>query len=294
MDTHIDAEYSEPISEANLAIAVREESPIAMPLVTNEQAKEAMQAYIDLCKGVLTDDDYQMFRQWNSKTRQNEEKRFIKKSGVKKLQVFFGISVRIKETVMDQMPDGHFGFRVTATATRKNGDSTDATGACSTIEERFTPEQKADESDPAYRARVKKARNRAYHDILGTAETRSTNRAIMNAIGVGGGEVTADEMPHDQRATHHVQARSSNATKRKETPPAADDHTAQLRYALNSYLAFAPDADSKDAPRHLMNVIVSQFSLADRPKRWSDVAVDQLKWAGDHFTSLKQQDAVAA
>jgi hypothetical protein len=282
MDAPIDAEFSEP----NLAPVLAKESeahPLAMPVVSNEQAKEAMTAYVELCHAVLTEDDYQMFPQWDPKTRKRVPKRFLKKSGVKKLQTFFGISVHIKETIMDQMPDGHFGFRVTAIATKRNGDVTESTAACSTLEDRFTPERKEGESESSYVARCKKMRARAYHDTLSTAETRAANRAVMNSIGVGGGEVTAEEMPREK-------PRSSSAP--KAAPPPANDHTAQLRYAYTSALACFPMTPKEEIGAEILSEIKGHFDLSEMPRRSSDVTAEQLHWAGDYFSKLKAANSV--
>ena len=190
------------------ALVLREERALAFsapaPLVTPEEAKAAMASYFAICEAVLTPDDYQEFTQkekidgrWQSVT-----KRFKKKSAVKKLQTFWGVAVRVTEVVRDQLEDGNFGFRVTATAQTKDGREVSATGGCSTYEDRFTPRRYDDDTDAKYAARAKAALARSYHDVLSTAETRATNRAVMNCIGVGGGEVTADEIsrpPRDER-----------------------------------------------------------------------------------------------
>jgi len=284
MDAPIDAEFSEP----NLAPVLAKESesnPLAMPVVSNEQAKAAMNAYVELCHAVLTDDDYQTFQQWDPKTRKRVGKRFLKKSGVKKLQKFFGISVHIKETIMDQMPEGNFGFRVTAIATNRNGDVTESTAACSTLEDRFTPERKEEESESTYQARCKKLRARAYHDTLSTAETRSANRAVMNAIGVGGGEVTAEEMPREK-------SRSSPAPKAAPKPAPENDHTTQLRYAYSSAIACLPEVPKAQIPGEILAMIKAHFDLMEMPERSSDVTADQLHWAGDYFSKMKAAIAV--
>lgn len=177
------------------AIVVRAEvTPVLAPVVTPTEAKAAMQSYLELCEAVLSDDDYQEFRQ-NKKVDGkwvSEVKRFKKKSAVKKLSTFWDISVTAPDSVRDDLGDGHYGFRVRAIATR-GSRTVEAWGACSTQEERFDVEPKRDESDTEFERRHRKALARAYHDILSTAETRATNRAVMNLIGVGGGEITAEE-----------------------------------------------------------------------------------------------------
>lgn len=255
----IDAEYQEP----NLAVAEDTSSPLALPIVTNIEAKAAMTAYQQLCESVLSDDDYQPFKQWDAKTRSHVMKNFKKKSAVKKLQTFFGISVSIRETIMDQMGNGEFGFRVTAVATKRNGDSAEALGACSTLEDRFQNE---------------KAKSRAYHDVLATAETRATNRAVMNAIGVGGGEVTAEEMPRDDR---------------RAKPQAETEHSIQLRKAAAAYKAYHPEADNETMASNICRYIAGKFMLDVIPTKSSQLTVEQLTWAAEHFTKLREEAVTA-
>ena len=184
----------EIVPETGSALAVSSSTVALAPIVTPDEAKAAMTQYMELCEAILTDDDYQPFTQYDPKTRTKTTKRFKKKSAVKKLQTFFGVSVTTPESFRDDLGDGHFGFRVRAIATCKGGRVVEAWGACSTQEERFDLTLKPNETPSELAERQRKALARAYHDVLSTAETRATNRAVMNAIGVGGGEVTADEM----------------------------------------------------------------------------------------------------
>ncbi len=197
-------------------LAVRESlSSVPVPMVTPEEARDLMRRYIELCEAVLTPDDYQEFEQWDPIRKCRVKKRFKKKSAVKKLQTFFSVAVEVKATELHQLADGHFAWSVTATARTPGGRPVEATGACSTMEERFELVRYDNETDEKYQARVKKANARAFHDVLSTAETRATNRAVMNCIGVGGGEVTADEVQRDRE--------SSRPAQKPEGPPAAQD-----------------------------------------------------------------------
>lgn len=197
---HIEAEFVEH-PQPGAALAVREEhaQALALPVVSPLEAKAAMEKYFEVCEAVLREDDYQDFTQYDSKLKKKVTKKFKKKSAVKKLQTFWSVSVKIRDMQRDDLGDGHFGFRCIATASTPNGREVEASGGCSTYEERFEPARYDDESDAKYAARVKKALARSYHDVLSTAETRATNRAVMNCIGVGGGEVTADEISRDRR-----------------------------------------------------------------------------------------------
>ena len=198
MNDTLDAAYR----ETGTAVAVREEPQVGMmPLVSPDEARAQMRAYQELCAAVLTDDDYQEFTE---KKRVNGEyisvtKRFKKKSAVKKLQTYFGISVDVIDaaTHRDDLGEGHFGFRCKAVATSPGGRSVAALAGCATHEERFDVAQYARESDADFTRRAKKALARAYHDVLSTAETRATNRAVMNLVSPG--EVTAEEISRPPR-----------------------------------------------------------------------------------------------
>ena len=184
----VDAEFQ--------ALAVQDEAPKVsiMPTVSPQEAQEAMRAYLELCDAILTDDDYQTFSQWDPKLRQKVNKKFKKKSAAKKLQAFYSIDVEILRETYQELPEGNFGFVVIARASTKSGRRADAEGACSTAEERFDVAQKDDETAAQHAARKKKALARSFHDVCSTAGTRARNRAVMEVLGLGGGEVTAEEV----------------------------------------------------------------------------------------------------
>jgi hypothetical protein len=194
------------------ALVVRESAALAtpMPTVTPAEAREAMEQYLAVCNAVLTADDYQELRE------RGKVKRFKKKSAVKKLQTFWSVSVSVRDVQRDDLGDGHFGFRVIATASLPSGRMVEATGGCSTFEERFELKRYDDESPAAYAARSKKAMARSYHDVMSTAETRATNRAVMNCIGVGGGEVTAEEIQRPRRDDREREPEPAGPTKAEQ------------------------------------------------------------------------------
>lgn len=268
MNNAIDAEHK--------PLAIRDDVPsgaLATPLVSPDEAKAAMTQYLELCEAVLDASDYQEF--YDSKTK--SRKRFKKKSAVKKLQTFFGVEVTVKEWARDEMPDGHFGFRVVASAKARNGRVVEATGACSTIEERFDIQPFDDESESKFAYRQRKALARAYHDVLSTAETRATNRAVMNCIGVGGGEVTADEINRDSRPVKRSDfpAAQRPATKPSAAPeavsgPARPIPEAQaaegLEKARREVVIFANKRGVSDVERHeLTMALFGKPSTKDLP-----------------------------
>ena len=196
------------------APAVATDRPVLLPQVTPTEAKDAMRQYLELCESVLGPEDYQEF------TERGKTKKFKKKSAVKKLQTFFGVEVSCPEAVRDDLGDGHFGFRVLARAQAKGGRVVESWGACSTHEERFTPKPYENESEARYAERSRKMLARSYHDVLATAETRATNRAVMNLIGVGGGEVTADEISRPAGQESRFSGHSERPAPESEPAPA--------------------------------------------------------------------------
>jgi hypothetical protein len=231
------------------ALAVQEPQALAMPMVTPAEAKAAMQAYYELCESVLTPDDYQEFTQKKKQGDQwvSEVKKFKKKSAVKKLAVFWNVEVEVLSADKDDLPDGNFAFRVIARARTKNGRIVDATGGCSSLEERFDVQPYDRETPERFEARRRKALARSYHDILSTAETRATNRAVMNCIGVGGGEVTADEVQRDKPARQ-----AQPFVDRKVAVPHEDNPDATREKARVALMAFCRDAKHpvSDEARH--------------------------------------------
>lgn len=188
------------VIEGEYALAVVEQTNSGiMPLVSPEEARAQMRAYQELCAAVLTEDDYQEFTE--KKRGVTTTKRFKKKSAVKKLQTYFGISVDVIDDSVrrDDLGEGHFGFRCKAVATSPGGRSVAALAGCATHEERFDVNRYDDESAERFANRQKKALARSYHDVLSTAETRATNRAVMNLVSPG--EVTAEEISRPPRGS---------------------------------------------------------------------------------------------
>jgi peptidoglycan hydrolase-like protein with peptidoglycan-binding domain len=222
------ATYEAPreLAIADARLAVIEPQSGIMPLVSPDEARSQMRAYQELCAAVLTDDDYQEFTEKKKVNGRYESvtKRFKKKSAVKKLQTYFGISVDVidEATHRDDLGDGHFGFRTKARATSPGGRHVEAMGGCATHEERFEMNRYDDETEVRFAQRQKKALARSYHDVLSTAETRATNRAVMNLVSPG--EVTAEEIQRPPggngtgatRASAHPAAPSAATTEQHQ------------------------------------------------------------------------------
>jgi hypothetical protein len=134
--------------------------PVA-PLATPEEARKGWAAYEALKGTLLTRDDYQVIA----------GKQYIKRSGFRKIAVFFGLSDRILEQERVDWEDKSFTWRFVVEARAPNGRTSVGVGICNSAERKF-----------------------AYldHDVYATAHTRAKSRAISDMV--AGGAVSAEEM----------------------------------------------------------------------------------------------------
>lgn len=139
-----------------------------------EQAAAMMDRYRALCISILTPDDVIGVP--------GTQGGFVKRSGFSKLATFYGVSTEIREQRMERddtdegWPGKPLRARAVARATASNGRFAEGDGACAITEPRFTRAS---------------GRQKAEHDLMATAVTRATNRAISNLIGFG--SVSAEE-----------------------------------------------------------------------------------------------------
>ena len=136
-------------------------------IVDVEQSLEAWNNYQALCSKLLTDKDYQLY-----KDRDGTLKRFPKKSAWFKLGKAFNVNHEIIESTVYRAKNGQVReayYRVRAWLGNR---SVEADASCDIWEK-----GKAKASG---------------HDLRTTAETRATNRAISKLIGAG--EVSAEEI----------------------------------------------------------------------------------------------------
>lgn len=165
----------------------------------------AMTAYQDLLPQLLTDDDYQ----------NADDKRFVKKSGWRKIAKAFGLSVELLGApVIDRDPMGRpIRARVVARATHPpTGQFSDGDGYCSIDEQRFSG------------GRSEQALKKAENDLPATATTRAKNRAISDLVGMG--EVSAEEVDAGD-------GNGSSASLRPPTAKQSGDAKRALAYLLN-------------------------------------------------------------
>ena len=132
-----------------------------LPLVTPEKAAEQWALFEALKAKLLSDEDYQTI----------SGKRFIKRSGFRKIAVYFGISDRIVNEVRHDREDGSFSWRIVVEAVAPNGRTCIGVGACDSRERNFAHME---------------------HDVYATAHTRAKSRAISDMI--AGGAVSAEEV----------------------------------------------------------------------------------------------------
>lgn len=134
---------------------------IVRPLTTVEGAVKAWHDFENLKNKLLTVEDYQTI----------QGKKWIKRSGFRKLAVCFGLSDRIVEEQRSDREDGSFMWRIVVESRAPNGRISTGVGICDSKERVFAHPE---------------------HDVYAIAHTRSKNRAISDMI--AGGAVSAEEM----------------------------------------------------------------------------------------------------
>jgi hypothetical protein len=131
-----------------------------------QQTKHAMELYQQGVHSLLADDDWQTFQS------KGETHRFLKRSGWRKIALWFNLSLETVSIHIDRdKTDRPLRARVIARATAPNGRYCDGEGGASPSD---TFGQKPE------------------HDLAATASTRATNRAISNLVGLGA--VSAEEL----------------------------------------------------------------------------------------------------
>jgi hypothetical protein len=148
------------------------------PLVTAEEAARRWQLFEDLKKKILipwgeANTDYQRIRVQEKQPDgrfKTVEKDFIKRSGFRKLAVFFGLSDRIVREERIDRADGSFMWRIIVEIQATNGRLCTGVGICDSRERKFAHSE---------------------HDVYAIAQTRAKNRGISDMI--AGGIISAEE-----------------------------------------------------------------------------------------------------
>ncbi|PMP83312.1 MAG: hypothetical protein C0175_01990 [Caldisericum exile] len=138
-------------------------TPITEVVMPNVQMTiEVMKLFQEIKEKVLDDNDIVII----------SNKRYIKRSGWRKIALAFNITTEIKEIQREKIDDKYV-VRVVARAIAPNGRTSEEVGISDSSE--FTGNLKA-----------------SMHNIESKAVTRAINRAISNLV--GGGELSAEEI----------------------------------------------------------------------------------------------------
>lgn len=158
------------IAVASTAVARRERRSEVIRPLNAEALAESFTEYQQLLPKLLNDSDYQ---------DAGRGKRFVKKSGWRKIATAFDLDVQIIRSIVERDEHGKpQRAEVWARAIAPSGRMMDGDGYCSIDEDRF--------SGP--RGNQSKLEN----DLRATATTRAMNRAISGLVGMG--EVSAEEV----------------------------------------------------------------------------------------------------
>jgi len=133
------------------------------PIAPIDNIVEAYKEYNLLKSRLLSDNDYQVIR-W---------KKYIKKSGFRKLSTAFGISTQVVKEERLNFAE-YFVYEITVRAIASNWRFTEACSSCASNERTFSHQE---------------------NDTRATAQTRASNRAIADLI--WSWEVSAEEIYSD-------------------------------------------------------------------------------------------------
>jgi len=192
---------------------ITQESGIVMPAVTVEEAKKAWASYQELKLAVRTADDIQLI----------QGKQFLKKSYWRKIATFFNLSVNIvSEHEEDDKNNGNRAYHFVCRATAPNGRSAIGAGSCDLYDK-----AEYDQVKKLYVDRYgKPATPVSTHFARSVAETRAWNRSVSNLV--GGGEVSADEMPMIDHAPATQQKTYAQRPKTEEGECGTDHSTLRV------------------------------------------------------------------
>lgn len=168
----IDGEVIEAAPVETTAVVRRERrSEVMRPLDAGELV-DSFHAYQELLPRLLEASDYQ----------QASGRRFVKKSGWRKIATAFDLDVILVADEVERDENGRaIRAKVIARAIAPSGRTMDGDGYCSISESRFS----------SSRADLSKLEN----DLRTTATTRAKNRAIADLVGMG--DVSAEEIGSD-------------------------------------------------------------------------------------------------
>src|SRR5690348_3943230 len=171
------------------AVAV-EYGAIVEPLVTPEAASAAIDRYEKLKTAIVRDGDM---------VRDKKGRTFLKKAFWRRVARCFGLSVELVSEQRVVEEDGTIRYSVTYRAIAPNGQSMEGDGLCDSNE--FGPTE---------------------HNVRAKAHTRAKNRAISDLV--GGGEVSAEELPTGETDDDESPVRGGRGGSGARQPASASEH----------------------------------------------------------------------
>jgi len=188
----------------------------AITLVTPNvvEAVSTMRAFQELKSKLLDENDLVVI----------EGKKYIKRSGWRKIALAFNISTKIVEVSREEK-DGKYIVRVKARAIAPNGRVSEEIGVC--------------DSSEFESGRLKAS----IHNIETKATTRALNRAISNLV--GGGEVSAEEIIADDEG--------SSASNQGSQPQPQQTINIQWKQSRNPNIEYAPASTAVALAKQIEN-----------------------------------------
>lgn len=167
-DLVVDAEVVADEEPSTALVIAPRRSEVLRPLDVADQ-KAAMDLYQSGLQQILDQNDWQ---------DAGGGKKFVKKSGWRKIAAWFDLSIQLVRDEVARDENGQIiRAQVWARAVAASGRFADADGYCDIAESRFADSR---------------GRQKLENDLRGTATTRAINRAISNLVGMGA--VSAEEM----------------------------------------------------------------------------------------------------
>lgn len=148
---------------------------IVEPIAPTEKLVEAMKRFEDLKRQLLAEDDWQVIwvkvRDPDTGEERRERKKFIRRTGFRKLALAFGLSNRLMDEQRVDRPDFSFMWKIRVEVKAPNGRTSVGVAVCDSRERGWAHPE---------------------HDVYSTSFTRALNRAISDTI--VGGVVSAEEI----------------------------------------------------------------------------------------------------
>lgn len=196
-------------------------SAIVKPAVSSQEALEAWNAYLDLKKKIVEENDIQEI----------QGEIFLKKSYWRKIATFFNLTVDLVSE-SHEIINGELVWNFACKATAPNGRSAIGTGSCSAYEKAtYIDGKPCQKKVTKWGERNGKkfpvewewapAQPNSIHNVRTTAETRAWNRAVSNLV--GGGEVSAEEVSQGHEYDYNPPRTQEPETKSKPV----ESHTPQ-------------------------------------------------------------------